>query len=129
MIQNPNGRYVVVYNDLMGGALNALYLVFPFLDRFPIGRRRELHGKLNEFDELLYDIIRQKKEDLESGKVTADSDLLSMMIHATNNSSGEAKLSDRELRDNFVVFFTAGVSVSFLHDGYANLIFILFVAA
>ncbi|KAM3578762.1 hypothetical protein VKS41_008780 [Umbelopsis sp. WA50703] len=113
-LQNPTGRYVVLYNDLMVGALNALYLVFPWLDRFPIGRRRELHDKLIEFDELLFDIIRQKKKDLDSGIITADSDLLSMMIHATNNSSGEAKLSDRELRDNFVMFFTAG------HDTTAN---------
>ncbi|KAJ2956900.1 hypothetical protein NQZ79_g7326 [Umbelopsis isabellina] len=113
-LQNPNGRYVVVYNDLMGGALNALYLVLPLLDRFPMGKRRQLHNKLKEFDLLLFDIIKQKKEDLNSGKVTADNDLLSMMIHATNNSSGGAKLSERELRDNVVVFFTAG------HDTTAN---------
>ncbi|KAJ2960483.1 hypothetical protein NQZ79_g4096 [Umbelopsis isabellina] len=113
-LRNPKGRYVTVYNDLMGGALNGMYFLFPWLDRFPIGRRYQLHKKLEEFDELLYDIIRQKKADLESGKLSPDSDLLSMMIQATNDSSGESKLSDIELRDNVSIFFLAG------HDTTAN---------
>jgi cytochrome P450 len=111
-LRNPKGRYVTVYNDLMSGALNGMYFLFPWLDRFPVGRRYKLHQKLKEFDELLYDIIRQKRADLDSGKLTADSDLLSMMIQATNDSSGESKLSDLELRDNVSIFFLAGVSIT-----------------
>lgn len=111
-LRNPKGRYVTVYNDLMGGALNGMYFLFPWLDRFPMGRRYQLHKKLDEFDELLYDIIAQKKADLESGKLSPDSDLLSMMIQATNDSSGESKMSDVELRDNVSIFFLAGVSIA-----------------
>ncbi|KAG2172498.1 hypothetical protein INT44_006671 [Umbelopsis vinacea] len=113
-LRNPKGRYVTVYNDLMKGALNGLYFLFPYLDRFPIGQRYKMHQKLKEFDELLYDIIRTKKAEIASQKISANSDLLTMMIKAAEGEGATAKLSDQELRDNLSIFFLAG------HDTTAN---------
>jgi cytochrome P450 len=110
-LRNPKGRYVNVYNDLMKGALNGLYFLFPYLDRFPIGQRYKAHQKLEEFNELLYDIIKTKKAEIDSQKVTGNSDLLTMMIKAAENEGATAKLTDQELRDNLSIFFLAGVSV------------------
>lgn len=109
-LKNPKGRYVTVYNDLMKGALNPMYFVFPILDRFPIGQRYKMHQKLIEFDELLYDLIRTKKAEIEADKTSENSDLLTMMIKAANDQESGAKLSDQELRDNVSIFFLAGVS-------------------
>jgi cytochrome P450 len=113
-LKNPKGRYVTVYNDLMKGALNGMYFIFPILDRFPIGQRYKMHQKLIEFDELLYDLIKTKKAEIESDKTSENSDLLTMMIKAANDQGAGAKLSDQELRDNVSIFFLAGVS-SALH--------------
>lgn len=95
----------------MKGALNGLYFLFPYLDRFPIGQRYKLHQKLKEFDELLYDIIKTKKAEIDSQKVSANSDLLTMMIKAAESEGTTAKLTDQELRDNLSIFFLAGVSI------------------
>jgi cytochrome P450 len=110
-LRNPKGRYVSVYNDLMKGSLNGLYFLFPYLDRFPIGQRYKMHQKVKEFDDLLYDIIKTKKAEIDSQKVTGNSDLLTMMIKAAENEGTTAKLTDQELRDNMSIFFLAGVSV------------------
>jgi cytochrome P450 len=98
----------------MKGALNGMYFIFPILDRFPIGQRYKMHQKLIEFDELLYDLIKTKKAEIESDKTSENSDLLTMMIKAANDQGAGAKLSDQELRDNVSIFFLAGVS-SALH--------------
>lgn len=75
-------------------------------------RRKELHGKLDEFKALINRVIEQKKKSIAEGDKKNDAlaenekDLLTLMIESEQR--GEGALTNEELQSNVMVFFLAG---------------------
>lgn len=68
----------------------------------PTARNRRLREALRVFDECIYDLIEQRRREGATGD-----DLLSMLV-AMNMDSGEAAISDREMRDDLMTLIIAG---------------------
>ncbi|KAF7723243.1 cytochrome P450-dit2 [Apophysomyces ossiformis] len=119
-LEEPNNKWVMMYNSIMAGHEDRFYDYLPFLEQrflwlFP--GRRKLHQKLTEFLAMLDDIIVHKREALEKRIPNPhlqenEKDLLTLMIESELN--GEGAMSNEELKSNLCVFFVAG------HDTTAN---------
>jgi cytochrome P450 len=82
--------------------------IFTLPERFPTRRNRRFARALATVDAIVYRMIAQRR----SGEVEAD-DLLSMLLHATDEETGES-MSDKQLRDEVMTVFLAG------HETTAN---------
>lgn len=70
------------------------------------GRHRRFKKILAEFDKGIYGIIEEKRRSGERGN-----DLLSMLMDAEDEETGE-KMSDEQLRDEFITIYVAGHETS-----------------
>lgn len=88
------------------GINDPAYFLVPVLDSHPIGHRAQLHKEAGVFEKLIFDIIDTKREQIrQQGDIDeASADLLTMMIHATEQESPEKGLSAKELRVSTVNF-------------------------
>ncbi|RUS21135.1 cytochrome P450 [Endogone sp. FLAS-F59071] len=119
-IEDTENSWAVVYNNIMDGLQDPLFLLFPILEKYLLWafpKRYELHRKMDKLNELFAEVIQNKrvlhqKRDMSVEKEDNEKDLLAMMIEA--NESEVDGLSDQELRDNLAIFFVAG------HDTTAN---------
>lgn len=68
----------------------------------PTARHRSFHASQRVLDDLVYSIIRKRREHATSGD-----DLLGMMMDARDADTGEG-MSDRQLRDEVMTFVLAG---------------------
>jgi cytochrome P450 len=82
--------------------------IFTLPEGFPTPRNRRFARALATVDGIVYGMIEQRR----SGEVNAD-DLLSMLLHATDEETGES-MSDKQLRDEVMTIFLAG------HETTAN---------
>ncbi|ORZ24374.1 cytochrome P-450 cyp509A1 [Absidia repens] len=104
--------------------ITTTYLLFiPFLDKYflwLLPERRQKHKLLNQFHEILNEVIEKKRKNLRlkyerNGNKFDDNeekDLLTLMMEG--EFTGEGELTDEELKSNLNVFFLAG------HDTTAN---------
>ncbi|KAL1924051.1 uncharacterized protein VTP21DRAFT_7086 [Calcarisporiella thermophila] len=109
-VKNPDSEIVVNYEKIMKVG-HPIYFFLPILDKYPFGQRRIAHQKVEEFHQLLSNIIAQKRQEIREKKqeiVPEKADLLTLMLLANSNELGETTLTDKELRDNLVLFFIAG---------------------
>ena len=72
------------------------------------GDKKQFENIIQKFDTILYDVIQKKK------KSESNNDLLSMLIEARDEDTGEA-MSDVQLRDELLTIYVAGHETS----GYA----------
>ncbi len=81
---------------------------YPFLIPFCYlnGRHRKFKKQLKVFDDIIYEIINQRKESTEQ-----PADLLSMLLRARDEETGEG-MSDQQLRDEVITLFVAGHETS-----------------
>lgn len=94
-LENPNGKYVAIYNSIMSSMFNPFYLIFPWLDSVPLLHRTSLFKAISDFDALLFGIIESKKKEIENGEEKGEKDLLTLMLEASEKGDG---MSVDELR-------------------------------
>ncbi|KAJ1730494.1 hypothetical protein LPJ61_002979 [Coemansia biformis] len=114
--------------DVVEAGVEPLYLLFPILDRYPMGKRAESFASMRRFHRFIDDAIRVKRAELAARDKLGDSerdkaDLLTLMIEAyehtklhgafDENGKPLPSMTEEELRNNTVIFFVAG------HDGIA----------
>ncbi|CAO3618182.1 unnamed protein product [Mucor hiemalis] len=112
-VKNRKSKWVMKYNSIKYGMRDPLFFLFPSLDTtflwmFP--KRKILHQNMAEFLEMLDDIIKHKRRQIESGNTNDalednEKDLLSLMIESKEE---DGKMSDLELKSNLCFFFLAG---------------------
>ncbi|PPQ77543.1 hypothetical protein CVT24_005233, partial [Panaeolus cyanescens] len=91
-IEDDHSPFVKEYNEVMDGISNALYIVFPKLEKwFP---RKEVIDKIDKLSANFQKILNHKKEN-------KGNDMITYMLE-------EPGMTDEEYRDNMVVFFIAG---------------------
>ncbi|PPR01287.1 hypothetical protein CVT24_006362 [Panaeolus cyanescens] len=91
-IEDDHSPFVKEYNEVMDGISNALYIVFPKLEKwFP---RKEVITKIDKLSGNFLKILNHKKEN-------KGNDMITYMLE-------EPGMTDEEYRDNMVVFFIAG---------------------
>lgn len=103
-VVNRNSKWVIKYDSIKKGITSPLFFLFPSLDTtflwmFP--KRKLLHQHLDEFLEMLDDVIKHKRSQIESGNNKNDAlednekDLLSLMIESEEEGG---KMTDKELK-------------------------------
>ncbi|KAI8369193.1 cytochrome P450 [Choanephora cucurbitarum] len=131
-IKEKDNMWVTTYNVINEGFLSAIHLLFPCLDHkdsFLLSpKRRKVHYHVTRFLGMIDQVILNKREAIENGKLENDylaeneKDLLTLMIEG--EMRGEGIMSNDDLRNNVCVFFLAG------HDTTSNtLSFIMYYLA
>jgi cytochrome P450 len=93
---------------LLGESRKDLYRVFPRPLWLPTPAQRRVRRARRLLDRVVYRIIARRRAAPEAGD-----DLLSLLVHARDEETGEA-MSDRQLRDEVMTIFLAG------HETTAN---------
>jgi cytochrome P450 len=99
-------EYVEAYHYIMGNIMDVRYVLGNWYAQLPLEKNRNLDKALTKMDELIFSLIKDAKERKLSG-LDKDQSLLDMMMDSTDEESGK-HMTDRELRDNIMVFFLAG---------------------
>ncbi|KAJ1758876.1 hypothetical protein LPJ58_002570, partial [Coemansia sp. RSA 1591] len=114
--------------DVVEAGVEPLYLLFPFLDKFPMGKRKKAFANVKRFHQFIDSAIETKRVNLQNREMLNDeerdkADLLTLMIeayeqtkkHGSYDEAGKLlpSMNSEELRNNTIVFFIAG------HDGTA----------
>ncbi|KAJ2695527.1 hypothetical protein H4R19_005839, partial [Coemansia spiralis] len=114
--------------DVVEAGVEPLYLLFPVLDRYPMGKRAHSFASMRRFHRFIDEAIRTKRAELAAREKLHDderdkADLLTLMIeaheqtkvHGAFDEAGKLlpSMTSEELRNNAVIFFVAG------HDGIA----------
>ncbi|KAJ1846744.1 hypothetical protein LPJ57_008955 [Coemansia sp. RSA 486] len=109
--------------DVVDAGIEPLYLVFPTLDKYPVGKRAKSFSNLKKFHQFIESAIAVKRKELqEYGKLDEvernSADLLSLMIeahehtkkHGAYDEKGKLlpSMTSEELRNNTIIFFVAG---------------------
>ncbi|KAJ2786788.1 hypothetical protein GGI15_001243 [Coemansia interrupta] len=115
--------------DVVDAGIEPLYVVFPILDKYPIGKRAKSFSNLKKFHKFIESTIAVKRKELDQyGKLSDEernsADLLSLMIeahehtkkHGAYDEKGKLlpSMTSEELRNNTIIFFVAG------HDATAH---------
>jgi len=124
-LQNPQATYVTLYNRLLKKMFTPLMMMMPrriaeILPKLPFEYFQNLSKDLEKFDQLLYGIVEERKKKKQAHLQSTNGsnqeeavDLLDLMVSSLDDESGHG-LTNRELRDNMMVFFIAG------HETTAN---------
>ncbi|KAJ2779185.1 hypothetical protein H4R18_004164 [Coemansia javaensis] len=122
-LDNTDGELLEICWDVVEAGIEPLYLVFPFLDKYPVGRRARSFANLKKFHRFIESTIHDKRQELAArGKLTNDernqADLLTLMIEAHEHTKVHGAYDERgkllpsmtseELRNNTIIFFVAG---------------------
>ncbi|KAJ1854470.1 hypothetical protein GGH12_004242 [Coemansia sp. RSA 1822] len=122
-LDNTDGELLEICWDVVEAGIEPLYLVFPFLDKFPIGKRAKSFANLKKFHRFIESTINAKRAELLSRGALSDeernkADLLTLMIEAYEHSklhgafdeNGKLlpSMTSEELRNNTIIFFVAG---------------------
>lgn len=100
-------EFVRLYNGIMHGIANPLYLIMPVLER--VVPRTELTRRMQQLSDSFQGVLDEKREN-------PGPDMLTFMLKDVN-------MSDRELRDNMLLLFIAGHDTS--AGGITTLIYYL----
>ncbi|KAI9251384.1 cytochrome P450 [Phascolomyces articulosus] len=128
-IQEKDSVWVVRYEKITNASVNPVFMLFPFLDspylRFLFPRRARIHHELDLFLDKMQEIITHKRAVLANSngettvnKVTNEKDLLTLMLEAAEEESGN-KMSDEEIKSNLCGFFIAGHDTTAIALSYA----------
>ncbi|KAL1915632.1 uncharacterized protein VTP21DRAFT_6391 [Calcarisporiella thermophila] len=109
-LKDQDNPLVITYRNLMNGN-NPLFFILPMLDKLPYSKRHLVYHHLDEFDNMLFHLIFERRRELEKSMEIdrRKADLLTLMLLANNEEeNSQMKLSEREVRDNLILFFIAG---------------------
>ncbi|KAI9164593.1 hypothetical protein H9P43_008452 [Blastocladiella emersonii ATCC 22665] len=111
-LTNPHAEIVDLYNGLMHDLQWPLFTLLPVLQRTRLlPRVRDLHRRIDKFDEFIYSVIDAKERDVRERlargetKDEKEMDLLERMLEVSVN---DATFTRQDLRSNVVIFFVAG---------------------
>lgn len=98
-------------SDRIGEALTNLVVLFPrfiipyseYLDKLPLPSNKRCFEALEQLDDIVYGLIRERRE----GKGSKD-DLLAMLLEAQDDEQGGERMNDRQVRDEAMTLFLAG---------------------
>ncbi|KAJ2820216.1 hypothetical protein IWW50_005142, partial [Coemansia erecta] len=122
-LDNTDGELLEICWDVVEAGIEPLYLVFPFLDKFPVGKRARSFANLKKFHRFIESTIEAKRAELQSrGKLSDEernrADLLTLMVeayehtklHGAFDEKGKLlpSMTSEELRNNTIIFFVAG---------------------
>ncbi|KAJ2714352.1 hypothetical protein H4R19_001776 [Coemansia spiralis] len=122
-LDNTDGELLEICWDVVEAGIEPLYLVFPFLDKYPLGRRARSFANLKKFHRFIERTIQAKHAELASREKLGDderdqADLLTLMIeaheytkaHGAFDETGKLlpSMTSEELRNNTIIFFVAG---------------------
>lgn len=118
-LEQPPGPYPTIYNDIIKAVSNPLFGIFTRLERLPFPSRIKARNQIDEFRNLLGELIEKRRDEIRYNKSTFDSthsDLVTLMVQASEiqEDSDEPLLTDDEIINDAVLFFFAG------HDTTAN---------
>ncbi|KAJ2104003.1 hypothetical protein GGI09_000351 [Coemansia sp. S100] len=118
-----NSELLEICWDVVDAGVEPLYLVFPFLDKYPVGRRAKSFVNLKRFHRFIEEAIATKRKELSMRDQMGDdernnADLLTLMIeahehtrlHGAFDEKGKLlpSMTSEELRNNTIIFFVAG---------------------
>ncbi|KAJ2088538.1 hypothetical protein IW140_003952 [Coemansia sp. RSA 1813] len=118
-----DGELLEICWDVVEAGIAPLYLVFPILDKYPLGRRAKSFSNLKKFHKFIESTIENKRKEILSRKKLSDAernnaDLLTLMIeahehtkkHGARDENGKLlpSMTQEELRNNTIIFFVAG---------------------
>eukprot|EP00164_Ancoracysta_twista_P001572 GFYU01002061.1.p1 GENE.GFYU01002061.1~~GFYU01002061.1.p1 ORF type:complete len:506 (+),score=167.10 GFYU01002061.1:180-1520(+) len=105
-LTNEDAPYVKVYNELVKISFKPIrFLTFGLYDMLPLAENTRGRELLRQFDDLLYSVINKRKDAMKDPSYTGSGDLLDLMLTGEDE---EGRLTEKELRDNMVIFFLAG---------------------
>ncbi|CAG8473344.1 4914_t:CDS:2 [Cetraspora pellucida] len=102
-LEDPHNVYVTAYNEAHKVFRNPFFSLIS-IERIPILRQLAFR-KIDRLNNLLEDIIKEKRKSLAAGQ--SNGDLLELMLKACEDSDNPT-LSDIELRHNLAIFMVAG---------------------
>ncbi|KAI8585366.1 cytochrome P450 [Geranomyces variabilis] len=116
MSSRDPGRYVALYNDMIGNVLHPISVILPFWSKVPTQKNLRTHKMSAEFRELLGGMVTQRVKERKASDQGSNRDLLDMMIDSAYTAEADAmhSLSPEELVNDLAVFFVAG------HDTTSN---------
>ena len=79
----------------------------PFIYRLPTRTNIRFWRALDTLDEMMYDLIEERRALLATSPEAAPDDLLTMLVQAQDADTGE-QMSDKQIRDEVVTIFFAG---------------------
>jgi xanthocillin biosynthesis cytochrome P450 monooxygenase len=107
-MENPGMRIEVLQTIIKRTIFKPLYFNFPVLDKFPwlFTSRRRAFAIMKEFDDLLYELVRNRPRKLERKEPVPPEDEL--VIHMLERALEDGRISDKQFRSNLkIVFLTA----------------------
>ncbi|KAJ2160691.1 hypothetical protein GGF46_002048 [Coemansia sp. RSA 552] len=128
-LADPDSEACNLYDLMMEALVNPLYMAFPWLDRYPVGKRVVQKRNANDYNMFLERIIDTRLDEMKNHPALSEedrnhADLLTLLLEAYNQSkSGNvfddrgkqvAPMSREQLRSNIALFYIAG------HDTTAN---------
>ncbi|KAJ2619957.1 hypothetical protein GGI26_005410 [Coemansia sp. RSA 1358] len=118
-----DGELLEICWDVVEAGIAPLYLVFPILDKYPLGKRAKSFANLKKFHRFIESTIEAKRKEITMRGELCDSernnaDLLTLMIeahehtkkHGAYDENGKLlpSMTQEELRNNTIIFFVAG---------------------
>jgi cytochrome P450 len=103
---NSSKEYVDAYHYIMSNITDIRYMFGNIYSSLPLEKNKKIDQSITKMDELVFSLIEKAKQDI-SNKEHHEQSLLDMMIESTDEQSGK-HMTDKELRDNIMVFFLAG---------------------
>ncbi|KAJ2799934.1 hypothetical protein H4R21_003376, partial [Coemansia helicoidea] len=118
-----DGELLEICWDVVEAGIEPLYLVFPFLDKYPVGKRARSFANLKKFHRFIERTIQAKRAELAAREELGDderdrADLLTLMIEAHEHTKAHGSfdengkllpsMTSEELRNNTIIFFVAG---------------------
>ncbi len=122
LVDNTWDKYLNSYHYLMSCLVDPLRQLVPATNTWPLEKNRKIDSAIADLDELVYKVIQETKD--KKAKGIASQSLLSVMLDAVDEESN-TKMTDKELRDNIIVFFIAGLYF-FLIEFFHVLFYLLF---
>ncbi|KAJ3152755.1 hypothetical protein HDU86_005514 [Geranomyces michiganensis] len=117
MSSKEPGRYVKLYNEMIGTVLHPMSIIFPFWSKVPTQNNLRTHKQSAEFRDLLSGMVTKRLEERKLPIESSQKDLLDMMIDSAYNADATDamhSLSPEELVNDLGIFFVAG------HDTTSN---------
>ncbi|KAK9760756.1 RNA polymerase C-22 sterol desaturase [Basidiobolus ranarum] len=105
-LRHPESEHVTTYYTAHNAALDSLYIAFPILDRFPVGKRSKEHQAVGKFRSWLGTLATAKAKSIQQSCGDGDKpqDILSVLVRAWLDE----KLTIEELLDELVTLILSG---------------------
>ena len=106
-LENPDVPILQLQTAIKGSIFKPLYLNFPVLDKWPqvFTSRQRAFELVQQFEELLYQLVRNRPKKALSEKEGSKSD---MLVDLLDEALDSGRITDRQYRDNLKITFITG---------------------